>query len=348
MFLSAASLFILGYAQVQAQNLDFTRDVWPKVSRSLVSIATPQATVFAALIDSNGLFLAPSSAITAPSVMGRSDKGIQVALIRVAIDEPSGLCLLQAPAWDSHAAPALRVATPAEVAGKPMAAAVPGLVVRGDYTQGNRIGVLRGSRRYLPLGEIRFESQQQRLGGALLFTSEGKLAGVLSATLDLIQVRHEKSNQAAQSDVAQRLSMSQFGPSGVTVSYTLTPEVLARVVQGFNRPDHRVDHPSIGLTFKDSKTRIGAEVASVEPGSPSQEAGLLPGDVVTELDGQPTLGAVDLAVALFRQKFGSTIVLTVMREDRTVKFKVRVGRLRDDAKISYLPLGSSAAIEFVN
>ena len=69
-----------------------------------------------------------------------------------------------------------------------------------------------------------------------------------------------------------------------------------------------------------STTLAEVKVASVQPGSPSEKAGLKVGDVVIELDGRPIKGASGPALkkALGAVKPGQHVVLKVQREGRGV------------------------------
>ena len=53
-------------------------------------------------------------------------------------------------------------------------------------------------------------------------------------------------------------------------------------------------------------------VASIEPGSPAERAGLLAGDIILALDGVAITGADDLIRVLAGDKIGRTIQLEVL------------------------------------
>ncbi len=126
--------------------------------------------------------------------------------------------------------------------------------------------------------------------------------------------------------VAMGLSQSQFGPVGLMVGYALGPEILQRVVDGFRSPEHKVEHPSIGVFFRGvDGGRKGAFIESVLPDSPAARAGVVSGDVITRADGQLVDGPTDLAVLLFRQRVGRTVKLTLQRGDETRVVEVAVG-----------------------
>ena len=60
----------------------------------------------------------------------------------------------------------------------------------------------------------------------------------------------------------------------------------------------------------------GALLAQLEPDGPASQAGLLPGDVVTRLDGVGINGVDDLIRALDRDRIGRTLQMEVLRLGR--------------------------------
>jgi S1-C subfamily serine protease len=61
---------------------------------------------------------------------------------------------------------------------------------------------------------------------------------------------------------------------------------------------------------------MGALLAQLEPDGPAALAGLLPGDVVTRLDGIDINGVDDLIRALDRDRIGRTLQMEVLRMGR--------------------------------
>ncbi len=70
--------------------------------------------------------------------------------------------------------------------------------------------------------------------------------------------------------------------------------------------------------------RRGALVASVRPGSPAAQAGLLPGDVVVELDGSPVGRAHELEWHAALLPVGASVLLGVVREGKRRDVPVRM------------------------
>jgi PDZ domain len=70
----------------------------------------------------------------------------------------------------------------------------------------------------------------------------------------------------------------------------------------------------LGVQTTTSSTSLpGATVELIEPGSPAQTAGLMPGDVITEVDGQPITSSGQLAKALAAKQPGEQVQLQVNR-----------------------------------
>ncbi|OGG45828.1 MAG: serine protease [Candidatus Handelsmanbacteria bacterium RIFCSPLOWO2_12_FULL_64_10] len=88
-------------------------------------------------------------------------------------------------------------------------------------------------------------------------------------------------------------------------------------VAGQNVPIHRRT-----VRFHDLPAESGILVASVEPGSPAERAGLLEGDVIVAFDGQSVAGIDDLHRMLTEDRIGTTSLLTVLR--RTEKWVLSV------------------------
>ncbi len=57
-------------------------------------------------------------------------------------------------------------------------------------------------------------------------------------------------------------------------------------------------------------------IATVEPGSPADRAGLLAGDIILALDGAPVTGADDLIRLLTGEKIGRAVEIDVLAPRR--------------------------------
>jgi predicted metalloprotease with PDZ domain len=81
----------------------------------------------------------------------------------------------------------------------------------------------------------------------------------------------------------------------------------------------------IGMNLEPNE-ESSAVVAEIMPGSPAEQAGLLPGDVIVEVDGQDVRGQRPLF--LIRGEPDTTVTLGVMREGEPepIQFEVTRGR----------------------
>ena len=91
--------------------------------------------------------------------------------------------------------------------------------------------------------------------------------------------------------------------------------------------------PALGVSIADaariaekqgSGPTVGAYVGQVKAGSPAEKAGLLKGDVITELSGRPIRTAADVHAVLAHHRSGDQLGLTFQRSGREMRVLVRV------------------------
>jgi serine protease DegS len=143
-------------------------------------------------------------------------------------------------------------------------------------------------------------------GGALV-DSSGALVGINTAM------------------VAKSLGVEGIG---FAIPVNLVRGVLADII------DHgRVIRGWIGISPEDipesqaqqfGLAQGGVVVANLTLGSPAQQAGLLPGDLLLAVDGATPLGAQDVLGRISRHKPGSTVSLRALRGHRTLEVEARV------------------------
>jgi S1-C subfamily serine protease len=98
----------------------------------------------------------------------------------------------------------------------------------------------------------------------------------------------------------------------------------------------RARHGYLGIDATDLPTEHaaslgvegGAIVAEVEAGSPADEAGLQPGDVVVEVDGEPARSMSSLIVSIRLSTPGATVLFTVLRDGTELELPVTMGERR--------------------
>ena len=116
--------------------------------------------------------------------------------------------------------------------------------------------------------------------------------------------------------------------------------VDGQVVVGFNQPrllqligQAGRDKPKLGASIADAVSQAkkhpgiptsGAYVGQVKPGSPAEQAGLRPGDVITALGGQPVQRADDVQRLLSAMPSDRPISLTYVRDGETHHALIRL------------------------
>ena len=76
-------------------------------------------------------------------------------------------------------------------------------------------------------------------------------------------------------------------------------------------------------------TRAGAEVGSVESGSPAETAGLREGDVITAIDGKPTREGSALTGFVRQYSAGDQVTLTLIRDGKEIQVPVTLAERKD-------------------
>jgi S1-C subfamily serine protease len=97
----------------------------------------------------------------------------------------------------------------------------------------------------------------------------------------------------------------------------------------------KVNHPYLGISYMvltpitAAQLNVpgghGAVVGQVAPGSPAEKAGILPGDVITAVDGKQIQGESDLAQILSMHKPGDQVKLTIVRNGASMDVTVTLG-----------------------
>jgi S1-C subfamily serine protease len=198
---------------------------------------------------------------------------------------------------------------------------------RAQITRAGVTGVIGLGKRYMPLNEVRLESSAQVVPGAPIFAPDGKLCGILMASLMPEQAPAAKADLAMEmtkslAPAAARGGMS-MGPQPSATAFSLDLEVLERVIRGYLSSDRRVKHPWIGLMFQSAPSG-GALVTEVSAGGPAAQAGLTPGDIITAVDGTIITSQIDLASALFARQVGDRAEFSVLRNGTRAKSTVRI------------------------
>jgi putative serine protease PepD len=138
--------------------------------------------------------------------------------------------------------------------------------------------------------------------GGPLIDSEGKVIGVVD-------------------QIATDGSADQSSGVGFAVPSSLVSAELQQLEAG-----ETVEHAYLGVATASTTEGIdGATVAEVVQGSPAAKAGLVEGDVITELDGEKIAGTEDLIAAIAAAQPGDTVKLEIERDSKSIEINVRLG-----------------------
>lgn len=298
-----------------------------------------QGSGVAYLIDSQGYFVAHRSAYSAPTGFSflKMGSGELVQVSFVASDDVTQLVLLKSEGWKPN--PALFAVRPyyarteaAPREGSPLIAVLPNGPIRAVLNQSDKMGVLP-SKRGVTLNEIRFERPSGNFGGGLVFSIDGRLMGVLGATLEV-----ERTNKppASNRGVAESMKAATgaagvggspptpFGPGQMTVAYSISSDILARVLDGFLSPSRKPNLPVVGMFCSDANGG-GAEITGLTKGANADSAGLQIGDVILKMGGETINLAADFMRFVLKQEIGSTISVEVRRAGEIKTFDLKVG-----------------------
>lgn len=85
----------------------------------------------------------------------------------------------------------------------------------------------------------------------------------------------------------------------------------------------------IGITIVKREDGTGFDIATVEPDSSAQQAGILPGDILIEADGESLAGMeADGPGTIIRGKEGTSVTVTVLREEERLTFTLKRQRIQ--------------------
>jgi putative serine protease PepD len=109
---------------------------------------------------------------------------------------------------------------------------------------------------------------------------------------------------------------------GLAVPIDVAAEAARYLAQGKTPPEMAF----LGVTGSDpTGPNPGALVVEVRPGGPGADAGLMKGDRITAIDGKRVPGFPELATAIRKHRPGDTVTLTVVRESKTIRVRVKLG-----------------------
>jgi len=315
----------LGHGQLDA----LEQQTWARLKRSVVKLERNGQTVgHAVLVNQTGLFLAPKSTVQPGTQASRYD-GQNIELTAVGSDGTSQLSVLQAKVPITGMVPVgmppFRPGT-----GTRLLAVFSNGPSRAQVTAHNKIGVVKGSNRALPILELRCEVTDDELAGGLLFSRDGNFLGAMLATLTgtqqqvnnykEIQANSDQTGVAAQ---AKQPTARSFGPTGLLIGFIPAPEVVQRAMIGLSEPDHRAKYGSIGVFCRDGRG-VGAEVDSLDPQGSAKEVGLRPGDFILSLGSTAVRETADFVRGIYALTPGTVVLVSVQRGGQLFNFRVPV------------------------
>lgn len=106
-----------------------------------------------------------------------------------------------------------------------------------------------------------------------------------------------------------------------------------RVIRGFMGVTLQHVDADIAETYGLDRPQ-GALVNSVTNGSPADEAGMQSGDLIVEMNGSPVTDRDELRLKIGEMSPGSTVELTVLRDDARKKVRVKLGEMPSDDKLA--------------
>lgn len=154
--------------------------------------------------------------------------------------------------------------------------------------------------------------------GGPLFSQDGKVVGV---------------NTAILSPSGGSVGIGFAIPSNTVKNVVTQLLKSGKVTRGFIGVQAQVVTPQMASALRlpeGSADERGALVASVEPDSPAQKAGLQPGDVIVSVNGHKIANSRELAINVSQVAPGSDAQLSIYRNGRAQNVTVTVGQLNND------------------
>jgi putative serine protease PepD len=96
------------------------------------------------------------------------------------------------------------------------------------------------------------------------------------------------------------------------VGFAIPINTAKAVISQIEKTGH-VSHGYLGVATGDARNGSGATVASVQPGSPAERAGLQQGDVIKKIDGKAVTSSEDVVSAISGRSAGTKVTLDVQR-----------------------------------
>jgi putative serine protease PepD len=123
--------------------------------------------------------------------------------------------------------------------------------------------------------------------------------------------------------VNSQIETGSPGGGNVGVGFAVSSNTVRSVVPRLSG-GQTIARPFIGITSQDSPGG-GAEIVTVNPGTPGDKAGLTEGDVIKKVDGKDVRSASDVSRNIAGKKPGDKVEIEVQRSGRTEQIEVTLG-----------------------
>jgi putative serine protease PepD len=122
-----------------------------------------------------------------------------------------------------------------------------------------------------------------------------------------------------ETDTTGATGQGQSSGVGFATASNMVAHVANELIAG-----HRVEHAYVGA-FLDPATTGGAQITSVEAGSPASRAGLRRGDLITAVDDKPITSTQQFIETVATDSPGQTISVKVKRAGKTINITLQLG-----------------------
>ena len=123
---------------------------------------------------------------------------------------------------------------------------------------------------------------------------------------------------------SQIATASGGGNGNIGIGFAVPANTVRQVLPQL-KSGQGVQHAYLGVSTGPTSSGSGAEVGSVNSGSPADRAGAELGDIITEVDGQAITKPEDIATAIADNKPGDQITMKVRRNGQERSLNVTLG-----------------------
>jgi serine protease Do len=118
------------------------------------------------------------------------------------------------------------------------------------------------------------------------------------------------------------------------IGFAMPANTVADIYNDLISPSHKVVRGSIGIQFRQGLSsavnrvygfKNGVLVQEIQPGGPSDKAGLKAGDIITQIDGRQVKDGDDLVNEIASRRPGSTVRLGFLRDGKQQDATVTIG-----------------------